>query len=98
MSLLNSDFIHARAGQVVAALHEDLQQAGVTAEQIKADRKLFVEGVIHRVLGRTASETEIREGSELIDEFIARYDLPPARAESLYALSVLNWNEFVFVF
>ncbi len=98
MSLLNSDFIHTRAGQVVSAVHEDMQQAGVTAEQINADRKLFVEGVIHRVLGRTASETEICEGSELIDEFIARYELSPARAESLYALSVLNWNEFVFVF
>ncbi|TWT75345.1 PSD1 and planctomycete cytochrome C domain-containing protein [Allorhodopirellula solitaria] len=98
MSLLNSDFIHEKAHQLLASVREELHESGVTDEAIADDRGNLVRAIIQRVLGRDATDQEIAEGKQLMNSFINDSNLPPERAEALYALSVLNWNEFVFVF
>ncbi len=98
MSLLNSEFIHKKAHQLLASVREQLHAQGTTDEAITADRGLLVSGILHRVLGRDATEQEIMDGRQLMNSFINDSNLKPERAEALYALSVLNWNEFVFVF
>lgn len=98
MSLLNSEFIHKKARQLRESVREQLHAAGTTDEAIAADRGVLVSALIHRVLGREATEQEIAEGKELMNSFINDSNLNPERAEALYALSILNWNEFVFVF
>lgn len=89
MSLLNSDFIHEKAHQLADCVRQ---------QQQPKDSSQYVRAVIQRTLGRDASADEIAEGTALIDEFVNKYQVTPARADALYALSVLNWNEFVFVF
>ncbi|TWU18455.1 Planctomycete cytochrome C [Allorhodopirellula heiligendammensis] len=98
MSLLNSDFIHEKARQLLASVRSELRASEVSDEAIAADRGILVRAVIYRVLGREATDQEISEGAELMNSLINDSHLNPERAEALYALSVLNWNEFVFVF
>lgn len=98
MSLLNSDFIHDKAHRLLVSVREELHASGSTDEVIAADRGILVDALIQRVLAREATEQERIEGSELINSFINESSIPPERAEALYALSLLNWNEFVFVF
>lgn len=90
MSLLNSDFIHEKADKLAKSVRSRLPA--------DADSTAFVSAVIEQVLMRPALDIEIEEGVELIDELIAKYEVGPERANALYALSVMNWNEFVFVF
>lgn len=98
MSLLNSDFIHDKAHRLLVSVREELHVSGSTDEAIAADRGVLVDALIQRVLGREATEQERIEGSELMESFINDNNINPERAEALYALSLLNWNEFVFVF
>lgn len=90
MSLLNSDFIHEEADKLARSVRSKLP--GEPSPQT------FVAAVIEQVLMRPALEVEIQEGVELINELVSQYQISPERANALYALSVLNWNEFVFVF
>ncbi|WDQ19077.1 PSD1 and planctomycete cytochrome C domain-containing protein [Rhodopirellula sp. P2] len=90
MSLLNSDFIHEEADKLAKSVHARLPG--------QSNAQSFVAAVIEQVLMRPALDVEIEEGVELIDELITKYEVGPDRANALYALSVLNWNEFVFVF
>ena len=86
LSLLNSDFAH--------------QQANRLAESIRAediDNESIVQETIMRVLARDATVDEIQDGVELIEKFEASEMIGRARAVQLYCLSVLNWNEFLFV-
>lgn len=98
MSLLNSDFIHEKARQLLVSVREELHDRGTTDDAIAADRGVLVEALILRVLGRAATEQERVEGSELMNSLINENNIQPERAEALYALSILNWNELVFVF
>ncbi|MEO9589935.1 DUF1553 domain-containing protein, partial [Rhodopirellula bahusiensis] len=90
MSLLNSDFIHEEAGKLAKSVRSRLPE--------DSDNRAFVSAVIEQVLMRPALDVEIKEGVELIDELTKEYEVSPERANALYALSVMNWNEFVFVF
>lgn len=86
LALLNSDFLHEQAAQ----LAESIGAAESPDEQI-------VRRTVQAVLSREATETEIRDGVELIGELEREYGVGRQRAVQLYCLSVLNWNEFVFL-
>ncbi|MFG0289150.1 MAG: PSD1 and planctomycete cytochrome C domain-containing protein [Rhodopirellula sp. JB044] len=104
MSLLNSDFVHKRASQLADAARQDIDSNRDTdhtransTPQTQSDAA-YVRAVIHRVFGRDAIAAEVDDGTNLIGELVTQHGVSPTRAQTLYALSVLNWNEFVFVF
>lgn len=90
MSLLNSEFIHEESDKLAQSVRGQLPPDASSAS--------FVQAVIQQVLMRPALDAEVQEGVALIDELRNKYVMSPQRADALYALSVLNWNEFVFVF
>ncbi len=98
MSLLNSDFIHEKASQLAEAVRNDIHGEVAPTNTTPENQELFINAVIHRVLGRNATTDEINDGIALLEDLMTRHGVSPYRAESLYALSVLNWNEFIFVF
>lgn len=86
LSMLNSSFIH--------------EQAAKLAESIGAsdlDNSQIVRRSIQSVLSRDASDAEVREGTELIVDLETNHGLERERAVQLYCLTVMNWNEFLFV-
>ena len=86
LALLNSDFVH--------------QQARRLAESIDAeasDNPAVVRSAIAAVLARPATETEVAEGVALIERLESQYEMARSRAVQLYCLTVMNWNEFLFV-
>lgn len=93
MSLLNSDFIHEKAHQLAESVRDEMPD-----HTSQDDTAAYVAAVIRRVLARDARKQEITDGSTLIGELIGDYQIERSRAEALFALSVLNWNEFMFVF
>lgn len=86
LALLNSDFVHQQANRLAAS---------VDADQI-ADAEV-VRRVIRATLSRAATEEEIESGCRLIQGLQQDHQLDRTRATELYCLSVLNWNEFLFV-
>lgn len=86
LALLNSDFIHQQARQLVETI-----KAG------ELDNEEVVRRTISTALSRQATEQEIAEGSELIDELQKKFGVERDRAVELYAVTVLNWNEFLFL-
>ncbi len=86
LSLLNSSFIHQQA--------EKLAKSIDAANTEDAD---VVRNCIRSVLGREASQHEIDRGVKLIQSLESRDELDRDRATQLYCLTVLNWNEFLFL-
>ena len=86
LSLLNSEFIHRQAGRLA-----DYVDSRAASDDDVARR------VIRAVLAREATADEVASGEALMDRFRREHGLPRARAAQLYCLSVLNWNEFLFV-
>lgn len=86
LSLLNSDFIHQQAKR----LSESLDSSQI-------DNSEIVRRTIASVLSRAATEEEIMAGADLIDSLQSDHQLPRERAVQLYCLTVMNWNEFLFV-
>lgn len=86
LSLLNSDFIHQQASRLSAT---------VDAGHIEDEE--VVRRVIRKVLSREATDEEVAAGTELIQELQQEHKLDRARAVDLYCLTVMNWNEFLFV-
>lgn len=93
MALLNSDFIHEKSRQLVESVRLELQES---SESI--DRSSLVGAIVDRVLRRGATSEEIDQGVNLIAELTEQFGISQPRAEELFALSVMNWNEFVFLF
>lgn len=86
LALLNGDFIHQQASRLAQAIGgADLDDAGV------------VTAAIQTVLARPASEQEIAAGRKLMQDLQTNYGLSRGDAVDLYCLTVLNWNEFVFL-
>lgn len=106
MALLNSDFIHQEAAILADAVSSDVagddSNPAATQEDEQASQstvdETWMEALIERVFGREATEEEVREGVTLYSDLVQRYDVAPSRAQTLVALSVLNWNEFVYLF
>jgi hypothetical protein len=49
------------------------------------------------VLSRSATDEEVQAGRDLIATLQSEYGLKRRRAIELYCLTVMNWNEFLFV-
>jgi hypothetical protein len=86
LALLNSDFIHRQAKRLAASIDGD-----------NSDDSQVVRDTIRAVLARQASEEEVREGIGLIEKLESEYGIARPRAVQLYCMTVMNWNEFLFV-
>ena len=86
LALLNSKFAHEQAKR----LTESVGGVGVENDEL-------VQRVIAKALSRDATDTEIANGSKLITTLQTTDKLPRQRAVELYCLTVMNWNEFLFV-
>ena len=90
LSMLNSDFVHEQGARLARSIGADsLDQSSDNAELVRR--------TVRAVLQRDATESEIHAGDELISELQSTYELDRSRAVQLFCLSVLNWNEFLFV-
>jgi mono/diheme cytochrome c family protein len=89
LSLLNSDFVHEQAGRLALSI-------GVN-DDAKMEPADMVKRTVTAVLGRDATAAEISEGAQLIESLQADRGLSRQRAAELYCLTVMNWNEFLFV-
>ncbi|TWU32269.1 Planctomycete cytochrome C [Novipirellula artificiosorum] len=86
LSLLNSDFVHVQAKR----LAKSIEAAGLSNEEV-------VRRTIRIVFARDATDAELVEGKELIESLQANDRIDRDRAVELFALTVMNWNEFLFV-
>ncbi len=86
LALLNSDFVHQQAARLAAAV-----------DVPAPDNETLVRRVVDTVFARPATEEEIADGDRLLRELETNHGLDRRRAAQLYCLSVLNWNEFVFL-
>jgi mono/diheme cytochrome c family protein len=86
LSLLNGEFAARQASRLADS---------VQADQIGPGE--LVDRVIASVLSRDASEAEIEDGKALIEGLRSEHGLSERQAKELYCLSVMNWNEFLFV-
>ncbi len=86
LALLNGEFIHQQAQRLADSIGAtDLHNEAVVRKTVTA------------VLARDATDQEIREGNDLINDLEVKHGLQRQRAVQLYCLSVLNWNEFLFL-
>jgi len=86
LALLNSKFVHEQAKRLTNSVGgADL------------DNNAFVRRVIANVLSREATEAEVASGNELITTLETTDKLSRQRAVELYCLTVMNWNEFLFI-
>ncbi|WP_145174651.1 PSD1 and planctomycete cytochrome C domain-containing protein [Rubripirellula lacrimiformis] len=90
LSLLNSDFVHQQATALAVSVGSDQLTE-------PSDNPRIVRRTIRSVLQREASEDEVRAGDQLIQDLQNEFKLPRGRAVQMFCLSVLNWNEFMFV-
>jgi hypothetical protein len=86
LALLNSEFVHQQAARLAAS---------IGAPQIEEDE--VVRRAVRAALVRQASAQEIRDGAALIGRLQAEHGVSRQRAVELYCLTVLNWNEFLFL-
>ena len=84
--MLNSDFIHQQAERLAAAIEAD-----------KVDDREFVRRTILAVMSREATPDEIDDGVALIKSLQSEDGVARDRAAELYCMTVMNWNEFLFV-
>ena len=86
LSLLNSDFIHEQAAKLAQS---------IDAESLVSDE--LVRRTVETVLAREATSDEIEAGKALMTDLQENYSITRPRAVQLYCLTVLNWNEFMFL-
>ncbi len=86
LSLLNSDFIHEQAAKFAASI----DAAAVNNDEV-------VRRAITATFARPASEGEIADGVNLIASLETAPGMTRQRAVGLYCLTVMNWNEFLFL-
>ena len=95
-------FVTLQPGQALALLnstfvHEQAKRLATSVGGVELDNKELIRRVIATVLSREATEAEVASGSELITTLQTADDLSRQRAVELYCLTVMNWNEFLFV-
>ncbi len=86
LSLLNGDFIGQQATRLAAHLDADALESGD-----------LVAAVIEQVFSRPASAQEKADGRALMEKLTSQHGMTARQAKQLYCLSVMNWNEFLFV-
>lgn len=86
LSLLNSDFIHQQGARLASSIDGE-----------QTDDAEVVRRTILAVLSREATSEEIAAGQRLIETLQSEHKLDRRRAVELYCVTVMNWNEFLFV-
>jgi hypothetical protein len=86
LSLLNSDFIHRQAKRLAESI-----------DAVNSEDSQVVRDTIRAVLARRPSDEEVRDGVALIEKLESEYGIARQRAVQLYCMTVMNWNEFLFV-
>ncbi|MEO1618673.1 MAG: PSD1 and planctomycete cytochrome C domain-containing protein [Planctomycetota bacterium] len=86
LSMLNGGFAMNQAEKLC-------KSAGGESE---SDAK-FTSRVIESVFARRPTAQEIENATKLITQLATEHKLTPQRARELYCLSVMNWNEFLFL-
>ena len=86
LALMNGEFAHSIASRLSAGLKlPELDHADATQQ------------LIRRIFGRQATDQEIVNGTELLEDLKHKHEQNEEQAMQTLALSVLNWNEFLFV-
>ena len=85
-------------GQALAMLNSDfsIDLARQFAERVDGDDRAFASSVIEAILKRPPDAPEVVTASNLIAD-LQRDGLSGEAARAMFALSVLNWNEFLFL-
>jgi hypothetical protein len=86
LSMLNSEFIHQQAKRLAASIDAD-----------NIDDREVVRRTIPAVMSRDATAQEIKDGNSLINNLQSEDGVTRNRAVQLYCMTVMNWNEFLFV-
>lgn len=86
LALLNSDFIHDQAAKLSTAI----DAANIADDEV-------VRRTIRSVLAREATAQETSAGGTFIQSLQKEDNVSRQRAVQLYCLTVLNWNEFLFL-
>ncbi len=86
LSMLNSDFIHEQA----AKLAKSIDAKSVSDDEV-------AKRAIRAVFARDATDEEVGRAVKLIADLEGNYSLSRERAVQLYCLTILNWNEFLFL-
>lgn len=86
LALLNSDFIHKQAGKLAGKI----DAANVADDEV-------VRRTVREVLSREATSDEAADGETFIQALQKDDGVSRQRAIELYCLTVLNWNEFLFL-
>ena len=63
----------------------------------QSDNQQVVRDTVKAVLARDATAEEISEGTKLIAQLETQHKIARERAVELYCMTVMNWNEFLFV-
>ncbi len=86
LALLNSSFIHEQAAKLSAAI----DAANITDDEV-------VRRSVRSALAREATTEETSAGETFIQSLQKDDGISRERAVELYCLTVLNWNEFLFL-
>jgi mono/diheme cytochrome c family protein len=87
LALLNGDFIHEQARRLADS---------VGAEDLADDQEI-IRRVVQAALGRQSTDEELAEATLLLAELQTEHGLRRSDAIDLFCLTVMNWNEFVFL-
>ena len=86
LALLNSSFIHEQAAKLSAAI----DAANIADDEV-------VRRTVRAALAREATSEETIAGETFIQSLQKQDQVSRERAVELYCLTVLNWNEFLFL-
>ena len=87
LSLLNSDFVHTQAKRLAAKIEKEIEGGPI--------RKLTA--AVEHIYARKATPEELEDAMQLIKKLETDYKKSPEESFELACLSMLNWNEFIFV-
>jgi len=86
LALLNGDFVHEQSTRLASSI-----------DAAALDDETIIRKVIRLVLARDATASELAAATELMADLRTQYGLSRQRSIDLFSLTVLNWNEFVFL-
>ena len=87
LSLMNSDFVHTQAKRLAVKIDGEI---GCGAKQKLA-------AAVEHIFARNATSEEIEDAMQLIKKLKTDYKKSPEESFELACLSMLNWNEFIFI-
>lgn len=86
LALMNGEFAGRKAGDLLA---------GIGGSNLSNDE--LCKRTIRSVLKREASQADRSDASDLVERLQTKHGLSRGEAMRLYCLSIMNWNEFLFV-